>query len=336
MANGVTALRKIQLGKESGGAAGAAVAATTIWRGMGLLDDERDPKHVEESIGVAQPTTRAYIPKLGCKVVFNPVEATFQQLPYLFEAGVAIESPTNDGTGYVYAYAVNTTSIQTIETYTIEMGDNQLVQETDYGFVEKIKISGNAGEGLMMSAEWRGRDVVDSSFTGALSVPTLLPGHHIVFGGSTLAIDAVGGTIGSTAVSSTLLSFELDFTTGWRAKWTNAGKDFDFVYFDKDTYAATLKLVYEHNAAADAQRDLYEAATPRLLRLQFPGPALGTPGSTYTTYLFRIDCAGVYTGFKRGEKDGNSIIEAEMKLGYDLTASSGLSFLVVNESSALP
>ena len=128
-----------------------------------------------------------------------------------------------------------TTSPNTIKTYTIEGGDNQLAQESDYCFVESFKISGNAGEGVMMEATWRGRDVVDTTFTGALTAPTLIPGDHIVFGGSNLYIDAVGGTIGTTEITSTLLSFELDVTTGLKAKFTNLGKDFDFVYFDRGT-----------------------------------------------------------------------------------------------------
>jgi len=336
MANGITALRKIQMGPES--TSGTAVAATAIWRGMGLLEDLREIKHVDESIGIALPTTRNYTPKLGCRVTFDPVEATFQQLPYLFEAGVAIETPTQDGAGsdYIYAYSMPTTAVPTIRTYTLEMGDNQLVQETDYAFVESFKLSGNAGEGIMMSSVWRGRDVVDATFTGALSVPAIVPADHIVFGGSTLAIDAIGGTLGATVIASTLLSFELAVTTGLKAKWTNSAKDFDFVHWDRGSYSATLKLVYEHNASADAQRDLYEANTARQLRLQFTGGAIGTPGTTYSVMTARIDCAGVYTSMPIGDIDGNVTVEAEMKIGYDVAEALGLNFLVVNELTALP
>jgi len=332
---GVKALRKIQIGAES--TPGTPVAATTIWRGIGLLEDLREVKHVEEQVGIALPTTRAYIPMLGCKVAFDPIEATFQQLPYIFEAGVATETPTQDGAGsdYIYEYIMPTTAVNTLRHYTIEMGDNVLVQETDYAFVEKFKISGNATEGVMMSADWRGRDVVDASFTGALSVPTLIPGDHLVFGGSTLAIDAVGGTLGATAITSTLLSFDLDVTTGLKAKWTNLGKDFDYVYFDKGSFDATLKLVYENDTNGIAQRDLFEAATPRQLRLQFTGPAVATPGTTYSVLTFQIDAAGIYTSMPQSDKDGNTTIEAEMKIGYDLTAALGLTFRVVNELSAL-
>lgn len=189
----------------------------------------------------------------------------------------------------------------------------------------------------MMSAVWRGRDVVDTTFTGGQSVPTLIAADNIVFGGSNLYIDAVGGTIGSTEITSTLLSFELDVTTGLKAKYTNLAKEFDYVYFDKGSFSATLKLVYENDSNGVAQRDLFEAATPRLLRLRFQGAAVSdNTGATYDNLTFIINAAGVYTAMPMGDVDGNSTIEAEMQIGHDLTASQGLDFVVVNELSALP
>ena len=334
--SGVTALRRIQLGRE--GTAGTAVAATTVWRGMGLLSDDRTVTHVDEQIGIVLPTTRAYIPKLGATVALDSIEATFQQLPHLLEAGVKTATPADDGagTGKIYTYDLPSTATNTIKTYTIEGGDNQQAQELDYGFVESFKLSGTAGEGVMMEATFRGRDVVNATFTGSLTVPVLLPSDHVVFGGSTLHIDAASGTIGTTAIASTLLSFDLDVTTGLRAKWTNLGKDFDFVYFDRNSFSATLRLVYEHNAAAVAQRALYEAATPRLVRLTFLGGALGTAGTAWSTHGLQIDAAGIYDAMTFGDVDGNATIEAEMKISHDLTSSIGLVIRVVNELASLP
>jgi hypothetical protein len=337
ISTGVKALNKIQLGKES--AAGTAVAATTIWRGMGKVEDGQEVKRVAESIGIAMPTNRFYVPKLGASITFDPVEATFQQFPYILEAGVAAETPTQDGTGsgYIYAYAMPTTTMNTINTYTIEGGDNVEVEEMEYGFVESFKISGNAAEGVMMEAAWVGRQVSDATFTGALSVPALVPGDHILFGGSKLYIDAVGGTIGSTEVSNSLLSFELDVTTGLKAKYTNAEKYFDFIYWDVGSFSATLKLVFEHNTASEAQKDLFKAGTPRQFRLEFLGNAVAdNTGATHDNLKLLIDAAGTYTAMENSDVDGNNTKEATVEIAYDPTAALGLEFLVVNELSALP
>ncbi len=334
---GVTALEKIQLGVES--TAGTAVAATTIWRGKGSLEYDDEVVRVDDSIGVAMPTNRVYKPKLGAKVTFDPVEATFQQIPYIFEAGVAAEVASQDGAGtdYIYAYAMPTTAMNTLNTFTLEHGNNVQAREMEYSFVESFKISGNAQEGVMMEASWVGRQSTDASFTGALSAPALVAGDHIVFGGSNLYIDAVGGTIGTTEVTKTLLSFELDVTTGYRAKPTNLAKYFDFHYWDRGSYSATLKLVFEHNTNSEGQVDLYEALTPRLFRLLFTGNAVGTPGTTYSNMTFIIDTAGYYmSNPTMSDIDGNQMWEMEIDCTYDSTATQGLSFIVVNELTALP
>ena len=334
MANGITALRKIQYGE---GVPGTPVAATRIWRGTGLLEDAREVKHVSEQVAIPQSTTRAYIPKLGSKVTFDPVEATYQQINVFMQYGIEpVGTPTADGagTGKIWSHSVVSTTLPSDWlAMTIEAGDNQHAQETSGAFCESFKISGSAGEGVMMEGTFIGQDVVDTTFTAALAVPTLAPDNHIVFGGSNLYIDAVGGTIGTTELTSTLLSFELDVTTGLKAKYTNKGKDFDFIYFDEGSYSATLKLVYEHNASADGQRDLYEVATPRLVRLKFEGAALTTGGTDYDNETFIIDAPGVYTAMPLGDVDGNATYEAEMQLGYDLTAALGLSFTVVNQET---
>lgn len=332
---GITALRKIQFGRES--TAGTPVAAATIWRGVGLLKDEREVVLANEQIGVATGTTRAYIPKLAATVELDPVECTFQQLPHLLEMGIKAATPVQDGagSGYVRVYAIPTTAANTIKTYTVEMGDDQLVQETDYAFCTALSLSGAAGEAVMMSGTLRGRDVVDASFTGGLSAPALVPADTLVVGGCKLYIDAVSGTIGTTEKTSTLLSFELEIDTGLAPKYTNLGKDFDFAYFDRGSFKATCKFVYEHNATADSERDAFEAGTPRQFRLRFLGAALGTP-ATESTLSLNVDFAGVYTAFEASDADGNATVEAEVAIAYDATADLCLEFRVVNEDSVIP
>lgn len=332
--SGIKALRRIKLGRES--TAGTAVAATDIWRGMGLLSDDREIKIVEEQVGYLLPTTRAYVPKLAASVKFDPIEATYPQLPHILEAAIRTDTPASDGSGYVYEYIVpidTAPSATTIKTYTIEGGNNQLVQEMEYSFVEKFKLSGNQAEGVMMEADWIGRRAIDSSFT-SLSPAALVPSDQIIFGGSDLYIDS--STVGTTEVTSTLLKFELEVTTGLRPKWTNEFKYFDFIYFDIGSFSATLKVTYEHNNTADAERNHFEAGTPRIVRLEFPGAALGTPGVTYSNYLLRIDCAGVYTEFKQSDVDGNDVVEATLQIGHDIAENLGLTIIVVNEDSAIP
>ena len=265
-------------------------------------------------------------------------EANFNELPHIFEAGIGAASVASDGVGdgKIWAYPFPLTSQNTLKYYTIEMGDDVGCQEMSDAFVESFKISGNAREGLMVDANWIGRNLADATFSGGATAPTIVASDIIVFGGSKLYIDAPGGTIGTTEITKTLLSFELDVTTGLTAKATNETKDYSLVYFNKDAFSVKLKMVYEHNTNAVAQRDIYEAATNRLIRLDFLGAAFGSAGTSFTNYTFRIDAAGVYDTFTYGDNDGNSTVEAEMILGYDDVAAEGVELTVVNELGSLP
>ena len=330
--------QKIQLGRES--TAGTAVAATTIWRGVGgMLQDNREIVMVDEMIGIAMPTTRNYIPKYEGALSMAEAPATFEQLPHILEAGIkSVGTGSSDGvgSGKIYTYPVGMTSANTIKTYTIETGDNQQAEEMEYCFVEKFTLKGARGEAVMMSADWIGRQVTNTTFTGALTAPTV---SEVIASDGLFYIDAVGGTIGTTAISGTLLEWELAVTTGWKAKYTvdSGQRYFNFAYFDKDSFSAELSMTFEHDAASVAQKALFRAGTPRLFRIKFNGPGLTTNGTTYSFKTLHIDAAAVYTEWEALDADeGNSIYSVKATVGYDPTAAKGLQILVVNELSTIP
>lgn len=328
---------KIQLGRE--GTAGLAVAATTIWRGMGgMLKDNTTVEMVDEQVGIALPTTRNYVSQTEGALSMAATPATFETLLHILEAAiktVGTGAADGVGTGKIYAYPVGITSVNTIKTYTIETGDNQQAEEMPYCFVEKFTLSGERAKAVMVSADWIGRAVTNTTFTNSLTVPTA---EDIMANRGSLFIDAVSGTIGTTPVSSTLLKWELSVTTGWRAKYTldSGALYFNFNYFDRETFQAEFSATFEHNATAVAQKALFRAGTPRLVRLEIPGSALTTTG-TYSTKTFRIDMALVYTEWDALDaEDGNSIVTVKARIGYDPTAAKALEIVVVNQLASVP
>lgn len=334
--------QKIQLGRES--SAGAAVAATTIWRGLGgMLKDNTEVTMVEELTGVPLPTTRNYIGKEEGALSMAATPASFEQLPHILEAGIkSVGTGAADGSGTdkIYAYPVGMTTANTIKTYTIETGDNQQAEEMDYCFVEKFTLSGERGQAVMVSADWIGRHVVNTTFTGSLTIPTA---ETILAPRSWFFIDAVSDVIGTTQISETLLKWELSVQTGWRPKYTldselvGGGKRFAFAYFDRDTFKAEFKATFEHNATAVAQKTLFRAGTPRLFQIKIPGSALATAGTLYTNKFLIIDMAAVYTDWDALDaEDGNGIASVTAQIGYDPTAAKGLSITVVNELTTVP
>lgn len=335
---GTLALQRLQIGAES--TAGTAVAATTKWRGEGgMLKDARTVTRAPELVGIAVPTNRIYIPKLYGQLSMAATVATFEQLPYLLEAGIKLETPAADGVGtdFIYEYEVGNTAINTVRTYTIESGDETQAEEMEYGFVEDFTISGKFGESLMMSGNWGGRQVANTTFTGALSIPTA---EAILGGNGTISIDPVSGAYGGNAVTAgSIYDFTLKVTTGWRAKFTidNSNLYFHSLVFNRKAFAVDLSMTLSHVSGMVTEKGHFRTGTRRLFRLLFDGAAVATPGTTYSNKTLIIDVAGYYESFDAlQDEDGDSTMQATIKGGYDETDATSLKFTVVNELSALP
>lgn len=330
---GVKALRKVQLGVES--VMGTAVAATAMLRMTGLMEDQQEVKFAEEDVGYLSGVDRAYIPSVLAGLTTEG-EATFEQLGYILSAGVKnVVTGVADGagTGKVYAYPFPTTAANTIKTYTLEAGDNTQEEEFAYGFVSGFKITGKAKEALKVSADWLGRQVAASTFTGALTPPTV---EEVLFNKGKLYIDAVGGTLGTTQKSNTFIGMELSVKTGWKPRFTGDGALY-FSYLKCSQPEVLLKVTFEHDGSATAEKVNWRAKTPRQLSLVFQGTALGTPGTSYSYKTLKIDVAGVWEKFdKLSEQDGNDIVTGTMRARFNSTAALFAAITVVNEVASLP
>lgn len=333
--SGIKRLRKIQLGRES--TAGTAVAATTIWRGPALMaTDERALVMPEENVGLSSATTRIYNPFLLASLTFPETEATFEQVQHIYESGIKTVTLTQDGAGsdYIGVYPLPSGDANTIKTYTVEGGDNKVVEEIEYAFTSEFSLSGKINEAIKMSHKMFGRQGAVSSFTGALSIPTV---REMLFNKSKLYIDNVGGTIGTTQIVNTWIGFSLKVTTGWKAQPTGDGNLY-FSFADFVGAKATLELELLHNATSAAERVLWKAGTPRQLRIKTEGAALTSAGTTYSVLTHLIDGAGVYTSFgpPNDESEGSNVEKATFEFAYDSTAAKFLQFTTVNELSAVP
>lgn len=300
---------------------------------MGLPEDLSKVLFAEEDVGYLSGADRTYIPSVLAGLTMEAVPATFEQLPHLLEAGIMTATPTSDGSGYVRAYTFPTTAKNVLKTYTIEAGDDQQAEEVAYCYVESFKLTGKGGEALQMSAEWRGRQLSTTAFTTGLSLVVV---EEILFSKGTIAIDAVSGSIGATVKSNTLLSADLDVKTGWVAVFTGDGQLY-FAFAKSTDPEVTLDVTFEHDATGVAEKAIWRAQTPRLIRLKFQGTALSSAGATYTAKTLVVDLAGKWESFdKIGEQDGNDVIKGKFRGRFNTTGALFASITVVNEVAALP
>jgi hypothetical protein len=333
MAYGIRGLAQVQLGRES--TAGTPVTATTIWRGRGMLQDDRVIKFPAEDVGILPGTDRSYIPKLAGSLLLESVPATFEQFPHILEMGVKTATASADGAGsdFIYEYSFPTTAANTIKTYTAYTGDNNEAEVMEYCFATDFTLTGDEGEAWMMSANAIGRQVAVSTFSATAPLPTV---QEMLFQKTKLYIDAATAAWGTTIKSNTLLSAQLTYKTGNKAIFTADGN----LYFSAHKSVMPeirLRLTYEHDTIGAAQKVLARAQTAQKIRLKTEGNAFTSAGTAYSVATMLIDVVGKYEKFNKiGERNGNDIIEFEFVGRYNADAASAGIITIANELSALP
>jgi hypothetical protein len=325
---GIRAARRIQIGKED--PQGTKVDATTIWRGIGTIQDNLETVFPPEDIGILTGTDRLYIPKVEAQLTLESTEATFEQLPYLFEMGIRSVTPTTDADSagvYTYNMVCASTDILSstdLAVYTFEGGDNQQEEEFAFGFVKSITLSGSAGGALMMSAEVVGRQVEPGAFTSAVAIPTV---EEILFSKGTLSLDTTAVYPSTTAVSNTLLAMDLNITTGWTQVYAADGQLY-FSFIKPVMPEVVLTVTFEHNTSSVAEKAFWRAGTARSLSVSFPG----STGKTFVASM-----VGKWESFdKLGEQDGNDIVRGTFRARYNSTAAAMFRAVVQNGLASLP
>ena len=331
---GIKALRKIQFGKEAD--SGTAVVCSTIWRGEGVLTDEKAPSFVAEDIGNYEGQGRVYFPKIHAIVDLDETPATFEQFPLLAECTIkAVTTGVTDtgGSGKIYTYTIPTTTPNALLTYTIEAGDNNRVDEMELSHGASFTLSGAKGEAVMMAGTLRARQATDSDFTTTATLPTV---EEILFQKGKLYIDPT--TIGTTQKTGTWLGFSLDWPSGWKEVFSGDGN----LYFTRLEYVGhqenpiTGELILEHDATAETEITAARAGTLRLVRMIFEGTALTTVGSAYTYKTLQVDLGIKYTAVPPiGDEDGDDIVTLPFQVKWSATASLGASIVVVNQATTI-
>ena len=325
---GIRALRKIQLGRET--TPGTKIAADIIWRGTGSIHDNMDLVFPTEDIGMLVPVGRSYISRYEAGLTLNETEATFEQLPHLFEMGIESVTPTPTGTSdYTYTYimpyaSTDLVSSTDLATYTVEGGDNAAEEEFGYAFARSISLTGSAGQALMMSAEIVGRQVEAGTFTPGIAIADV---EEILFGMGKLYISDVKAFPATDLISNQLLGMSLSIKTGWLPLYTADGALY-FSFIKQTTPEVTLQITFEHDTTAVAEKAAWRAQTPRIIRLIFTG----TDGKELA-----IDIAGKWQSFDvLGEQDGNDIVSGTFRGTYNSTVGGMFQVAITNLLSKLP
>lgn len=304
---GIEALKKCQLGLET--APGTAVPATSIWRGPVSWKDARVLTRVEEQVGTLLPKARLVETSRFATLEMADTPLTYEQAPYAFSAGVEnIVTGVADGvgTGKIYEYNLGVAAVQTLKSYTLEIGDNQRADEIEYAQVQKIVIKGASRGAITIAVSWIGRQCTDAEFTTGIAIPTV---YEALFGKTKVYIDAKGGTIGTTQKACTVLGFELTINTGVFPLFAASG-DAYYCATGQGAPNVTGKLIIRHDTTGEAELGFARSGAVRLLQLLNEGAALTTAGTTYSYRTFKWQSAIQYDEVPDlGAQDGEHTVE---------------------------
>lgn len=266
---------------------GTAVTPTSIWRGIfPAFKDDRIRNTTEEDIGQLGQVGRIFDAFLGGSFSVPATPVTFEQVCYLFEAGINAVAPTGAGP-YVRTYALPTGStLNTPKTRTWVVGNKQVttdVKRLPYSFPTEIILEGKQKESWMMSSTWKAQKIENGTFA-VLTLPTTL--DEAEFSNTKLYIDASGGTIGTTQINGVLQQAQIRIQTGIVSVDIGDG-DLFFKYHKFKTPVVTFSytLELETTSVVVNERTAYDNKAFRLVRLECAGAA---------ARLMRLDFAAKY------------------------------------------
>lgn len=257
--------------------------------------------------------------------------ASYQDLPY-YLAGVfgTAGASAAANTTYVYKYEAQVSQVTTAPYYTVQIGSTGAEYQLEGGLFTNLTISGEAGGMWEVSADLLGRAVTTASMTTGLDVRDV---DLIRVSDTNIYVTPwTRSTISATALSATLISFELTANPQRHLK-TFAGSINPGAHGDS-TWESQLTTVLEFNSTAKSYVD--EMVSPdtlvqRQLRIK------ATTGTDSTAREATIDFAGTIadTVTLWDDRDGNMTVSLVWNGTYNTANSRFLAARVKNELSAL-
>lgn len=339
--SGRTLLRQLQIGQQTD--ISSQVTPSVLWRGVGVLDDQREVVAPDEHVGYLDGLMRTYVSKLLAAIDLPETPLTFEQAPLLFDIGIETVSGSQDGagSGYIYTYDFPYNTVPTRAFWTVYGGDDIDQEKAGALFPLEIVVSGEAESVWNIAATLNGRTVEQQS--GGFESLTAASVEEALFGKTKIYIDDPDSGFGTTQIDSALLSAELTLTTGLQARFTPVGDNLYFErvklvrgpYFEANfTFEHTADIVSEKAKWRAAQAGSDEAES-RLIRLEIQGSALAT-SDTETNKRLTIDMPGYWMNFgPLDDDDNNDVIEGEFRSKYDSTVGNAGKVEFVNEKSDL-
>jgi hypothetical protein len=220
-----------------------------------------------------------------------------------------------------------------IDTFTLEYGDNVQAYETEYVFTTSIEISGTVNEPIEFAWTVQGRQVTETTFTGALTAPAAA---YFAFNNASFYIDTSYAGLGGTQKTGMLRAFTWKLDTMFSARFSSDGNLY-FSSLNEEPKAVELELTYYRDGTnSEAEFDKFLADTMFYPSIELLSDTEMDSAQGNPEYL-KLQGAFRYTEFPEMEdEDGTNVVTVTAESFYDATSSKMISVLLGTKLDAYP
>ena len=249
---------------------------------------------------------------------------SYEDLPYVLDSLFATATP-GASTTYTRTYNGQTTSVPTRTSYTLYKGQSGKVQKLLGAMFSEYNLKIESNKPWQFSGKLLGSSVADGSLA-SLSDRTQTPIHANV---TTFYLDAVGGTIGTTAVTTIWMGVDLSIKNNMGLV-PKIGSLTPATYTDGKC-EATLKVKCDVDATTAGYLTSILGST--VLQKQ-----IRIKATTGSSQVAQFDFAGSFVSSPKisTDADGISTFEFDLRALYNSTLGNWMKALLTNSISAMP
>jgi len=324
------AFRRIQIAKEA--TRGTILPATLKLIGTLTMTPEIDwHRPVDERNSLAE--FRRSIATGQRAALSYEGAATYEQLIHFL--GMAIEgvtTPTTPGGGILsrdWSYQPALTGRHNQNAYTFEYGDETQEFESAFCMIDNLELGLALNDVLTVRADMFGYFPAKSSFTGALSDPSVI---EVVANHAKLYIDGTWATLGTTEKASLLTGATWRLATGLiPIKYADGSLDFSAFMEQRRHLEVDMDLAM--GADGVTEYDAAVAGTDRAIRIELVGAII----ESAITYNVILDTFGRYEQVPEifGVRDGENILALTLLSHEETVTNNDFEVIVTNKETAL-
>ncbi len=327
-------LRRTQMGFET--TRGTGVPATRLAYAQITPTFERPIREFTDTSGSYDARRRVAYQRQRMSFAMTDL-LTFEDFPWWLQmgvkGGVSGVSDTEAPPAYPYTFA-GSSAVDDLKAATMEWNHQGNVYETTQVMLNSftVRIDPDNEGGWIMDGEMMGRDVVPSSYTGAITDRAT---EVIKAPTTTLHIDDAPGEIGDTQILNKFISASVTANNNIHFK---AFGEHETAYAANKvgrgprTYNAQIVMEFDD----DVEFANFRSETPVIRYVQLQ--SLGSEVNSEPTGQKRatIQMAGYWESISWGNREGNIIATFGLSCFYDPTLGAAAKFMVNNGLATLP